>query len=176
MKNKFILIALLLLGTVSLVAQETEEVREKKHRISVVLGHSYLNLGFEEGNKDVLSIPSFGLDYEYWFKEKWGIGVFSDIELVSSKVSEELHGGVIDRRYPVVITLDALWNPIEHLEFVLGPGVIFEDGEVKDLVRIGVEYDLALGHHWDVAPSFFYDHATDGISNISIGIGVGKSF
>ncbi|NJB82084.1 hypothetical protein [Wenyingzhuangia aestuarii] len=176
MKNTILLIAFLVLGIANLTAQEAEEVREKKHRVSVVLGHSYLNLGFELGNKDVLSIPSFGLDYEYWFKNKWGVGIFSDIELISSKESSELHGGVIDRRYPVVVTLDALWNPIEHVEFVFGPGVIFENGEVKDLIRVGVEYDLTLGHHWDVAPSFFYDHATDGISNISIGIGIGKSF
>ncbi|MDO6736401.1 hypothetical protein [Wenyingzhuangia sp. 2_MG-2023] len=179
MKKKLFYIVCLLFSVDGLLAQEIEEkeeVKEKRHRVSVVLGHSYLNLGYELGNKDVLSIPSFGLDYEYWFKKKWGIGVFSDVELISSKESEELHGGVIDRRYPVVITLDALWNPVEHLEFVLGPGVIFENGEVKDLIRIGLEYDLNIGHHWDVAPSFFYDHATDGISNLSIGIGIGKSF
>ncbi len=67
MKNKISLIALLFFTIGYVSAQETKEIRDKKHRVSVVLGHSYLNLGFELGNKDVLSIPSFGLDYEYWF-------------------------------------------------------------------------------------------------------------
>ena len=174
MKIRIFFMMLLLLGIQQVWSQKNEEF--KKHRIGMVLGHSYLNLGFELGNKDVLSIPSFGLDYEYWFKPILGFGIFTDIELISSKDAEQLHGGVIDREYPVVITLDALWSPFEHIEFVIGPGVIFENGEVKDLIRIGLEYDLSLSNHWDVAPSLFYDHATDGISNISIGIGIGKRF
>lgn len=159
------------------MSQEKETEEEfKRHRVSFVLGHSYLNLGFEKGNKDVLSIPSFGLDYEYWIKPNFGIGLFTDAELISSKTGDELHNGTIEREYPLVVTVDALWSPVEHLEFVLGPGVVFENGKVKDLIRIGLEYDLDLSHHWDVAPSIFYDHATDGISNVSIGIGIGKRF
>ena len=177
MKNKLYYLLILLIGTGNVIAQEIEEEGEefKKNRISFVLGHSYLNLGFELGNKDVLSIPSFGLDYEHWFKKKFGIGLFGDIELITSGEAEELHNGII-RKYPVVVTVDALWSPIEHLELVLGPGIIFENGEIKDLIRIGFEYDLDLSQNWDVSPSFFYDHATDGISNVSIGIGIGRRF
>ncbi|ANW97116.1 hypothetical protein AXE80_12840 [Wenyingzhuangia fucanilytica] len=176
MKTIILWVMCLFVGNEYVMSQESEDEEFKKNRISLVLGHSYLNLGFELGNKDVLSIPSFGFDYEYWFKPKFGVGIFADIELISHKDAEQLHGGIIDREFPLVLTVDALWSPIKHLEFVFGPGVIFENGKVKDLIRVGLEYDLDLSHHWDVAPSLFYDHAADGISNISIGIGIGKRF
>jgi len=150
----------------------TQEHEEAKHRIAFVLGHSYVSLE----NDEILSIPTFGLDYEYWFSNHWGIGIFSDIELITNEVSPSVEGNIVERETPLVLTLDVVWNPIEHVEFVLGPGVVFEKGRTNKIVRVGVEYDLTLGHHWDVAPNLFYDQIFDGGYAISIGIGIGKSF
>lgn len=149
-----------------------QEHEEERHRIALVLGHSYVSLE----NKEILSIPTFGFDYEYWLNNHWGLGVFSDIELITNAVSPTVDGLVVEREYPLVVTLDVLWNPHKHLEFVIGPGMVIEKRKVKKLIRFGVEYDLTLGHHWDVAPNFFYDQKFDGSYAISIGIGIGKSF
>lgn len=145
---------------------------EAKHRVAFVLGHSYISLD----NKEVLSIPTFGLDYEYWFNNHWGLGIFSDVELITKEISPTVHGKSIEREYPVVFTLDALWNPCPRWEYVIGPGFVAEKGEIDPLIRFGVEYDLNFGHHWDVAPNLFYDQKMDGGYAISIGIGIGKSF
>ena len=150
----------------------SQEHEEAKHRVAFVLGHTYVSLE----NKEILSIPSFGLDYEYWLNNHWGLGLFGDVELISNEVSPTVNGSVVERHSPVVLTLDVVWNPQEHVEFVLGPGVVFEKGEVEKLVRLGLEYDLTLGHHWDVAPNIFYDQKLEGGYAISIGIGIGKSF
>lgn len=146
--------------------------KESNHRVAFVLGHSYISLD----NNEVLAIPTFGLDYEYWLGEHFGLGVFSDIELITNEVSPSIDGESIEREYPLVFTFDVLWNPVEHWEFVLGPGFVAEKGELVSLVRLGIEYDLELGHHWDVAPNFFYDKMFDGNHAVSIGIGIGKRF
>ncbi|WP_203256275.1 hypothetical protein [Hyunsoonleella ulvae] len=180
MKRKLITVfTVLLIGGLG-ISQEHEATshkedtnqRDKKHRIAFVLAHSYISLE----NNEILSIPTFGLDYEYWLSKRWGVGVFSDIELISKEVSPAVDGMNIERECPLVVTLDVLWNPVEHWEFVVGPGLISERGDVQSLVRMGVEYDLELSHHWDVAPNLFYDQKFDGNYAISIGIGIAKSF
>lgn len=142
-----------------------------KNRVSLVVGHSYLILE----DKEVLAIPSFGLDYEYWISEKWGFGVFSDIELITNRIisSNDL---LFERHYPIVLTFDAIWNPIEHFEFVVGPGIEFEKEEVSKLIRFGVEFDLPLKNHWDVAPTIIFDKKIEGDVILSFGIGIGKRF
>ena len=154
--------------------QHTTETRNKnpRHRTAFILGHSFIS----SENKEILSVPTFGLDYEYWISEKWGIGFFSDLELISKEVSPTVNDVNIEREYPLVATLDVLWSPIKHWEFVLGPGFISEKGEIEPLVRIGLERDLELGHHWDVPITLFYDKKFDGNYAISIGIGIAKRF
>lgn len=169
MRGVYLFILMIVFSFQEVVSQEHEEA---KHRVAVVLGHSYVSLD----NNEILSIPTFGLDYEYWLSNHWGVGVFSDVELITNEVSPTVDGSVVEREYPVVLTLDVLWNPIEHVEFVVGPGVVIEKGEIEKILRLGVEYDLALGHHWDVAPNVFYDQKIEGGYALSIGIGIGKSF
>lgn len=180
MKLKYIVHCTIFLFSNLICAQTTEKLyyekqdnqKDKKHRIAFVLAHSYISLE----NNQILAIPTFGLDYEYWLCKQWGIGVFTDIELITKEVSPSVDGMSIEREYPLVFTLDVLWNPIKHWELVLGPGFVLEQGETKSLIRLGVEYDLALANHWDVAPNLFYDQKFDGNYAISIGIGIAKSF
>lgn len=161
-------LSVLFLNTICLA----QEHAEAKHRVAVVLGHSYVSLE----NNEILSIPSFGLDYEYWLSNHWGVGIFTDVELIANATNPTIDGVMVEREYPVVVTLDVLWNPRKHLEFVVGPGFVTEKNKIKSLVRFGVEYDLTLGHHWDVAPNLFYDQKLDGGYAVSMGIGIGKSF
>lgn len=169
MKYKFIIV-LSFIGIQFVGVSQNHE--GAKHRAAFVLGHSYISLE----NNQVLAIPTFGLDYEYWLGDHFGLGVFSDVELITKEVSPDVDGENIEREFPMVFTFDLLWSPVEHWEFVLGPGFVTEKGDLTSLVRLGVEYDLELGHHWDVAPNFFYDKMFDGNHTISIGIGVGKRF
>lgn len=166
--NPIVVLSFLFLSTITF----SQEHKETNHRVAFVLGHSYVSLE----NNEVLSIPTFGLDYEYWISDRFGLGIFSDVELITKEVSPSVEGISIEREYPLVLTFDLLWNPIEHWELVVGPGFVAERGEIESLIRLGVEYDLALGHHWDVAPNLFYDQKFDGNYAVSIGIGIGKSF
>ncbi len=176
MKPFMVALILTLFATTFNFAQEnnTHELDNHKprHRVAFILGHSFISID----NQNTLSIPTFGLDYEYWLDDNWGVGVFSDVELITKEVSSSLYDIDVEREYPLVVTLDALWSPIEHWELVFGPGIISEQGDIEPLVRIGVEHDLALHNHWDVPINLFYDKKFDGNYAISIGLGIAKRF
>lgn len=154
---------------------EIEEEEEIKHfRIGLVLAHTYIPKGTSEG-KQVTSIPAYGLDLEYWVNEKWGLGFHNEVELEMYEV-ETGEMTFIEREYPLVVTLDALYKPYKELIFVIGYGVEFEKSENLNLIRFGAEYEFDLGNNWDMSPNFTYDYRFDNYGTYSIGIGVGKKF
>src|SRR5690606_37484754 len=86
-----IAIACLLFATGNLAtAQHTSdngalEAHDFKHfRVSAMLYHTYIGTHTTEG-REILIVPSVGLDLEYWFNEKWGIGSHNDLELITLK-------------------------------------------------------------------------------------------
>ena len=56
-----------------------QEVEEEKNRISLVLGHAIIPNGKDVGNNNSRFIlAAWGLDYDHYFSEKWGLGIHSD--------------------------------------------------------------------------------------------------
>ncbi|MER2999167.1 hypothetical protein [Pontibacter populi] len=153
---------------------DTEEHKFKHFRVSAMLYHTYIGTETVEG-KELLIVPSVGLDLEYWFNEKWGIGSHNDLEHTSFIVK---HGDtdILERESPVLLTVDALWRPWKGLVLLAGPGVELEKQENLLVFRGGVEYEIEIGKHWDVAPTIFYDSRIDAYDSFSIGIGIGKRF
>ena len=155
-------------------AQVPETHEFKNFRMSIVLYHTHIGTRTSDG-KEMLIVPSVGLDLEYWFNQKWGIGSHNDLELVNFEV-EGRAGTFIERETPVLLTLDALWKPWKGLVLLAGPGVELEKTENLFVMRGGLEYELELGSHWDVAPTVFYDYRKDVYDTFSVGIGIGKRF
>jgi hypothetical protein len=115
------------------------------------------------------------LDLEYWFNPTWGIGSHNDLELISFEVERE-GGTTFERETPVLLTLDALWKAWKGLVVLAGPGIELEKEENLFVLRAGLEYELELGSHWDVAPTIFYDIRLDAYDTFSVGLGIGKRF
>ncbi len=136
--------------------------------------HTYIGTSTSEG-RNTLIVPSLGLDFEYWFSEAWGIGSHNDIELISFEVERE-NENFVERETPVLLTLDALWKPWKGLVVIAGPGIEFEPEENLFVFRVGLEYEIEFGSHWDIAPTIFYDSRADAYDTISMGLGVGKRF
>jgi len=85
MKNQF-LILLFLCFFNQLMAQEVDEENSPHHKFTIVMGNTHLPSGIENGNKKWLIISSWGLDYDYWLSEKWGLGLHTDILLQNFRV------------------------------------------------------------------------------------------
>jgi hypothetical protein len=151
----------------------TEQHADESHfRAALLIGHTLIT----PGNKDTrLFVPSWGLDIEYWKTHELGIGLHTDVELqdfiVLNNEQEE-----IERKEPIVITVDGLFRLWRGLILMAGPGLEIEEKEFFFLFRAGLEYEVDLGTDWDLFPTLFYDQRLDGYSTLSIGLGVGRHF
>lgn len=173
MKKAYFLLLLLHFNYL-IFAQEQHHVECKHFRISPVLSHTYIPMATKEGDKTVI-VPSFGLDLEYWFSNKWGFGLHNDLELETFEImtNNEL---TIEKQFPVVLTADVLYRFHKNWILVFGSGIEFEKNENLFIIRTGIEYEVEFGNHWDIAPTVFYDHRSHNFGTWSIGIGIGKRF
>ncbi|MEN8880098.1 MAG: hypothetical protein ABF311_07990 [Polaribacter sp.] len=146
----------------------------KKHdnargfRIAGIIGHTLINA---EGIDNVF-VPSWGLDVEYWFNHKWGIGFHNDIE-IETFIIRNSNDEKIERVNPIVLTLDALYQFGGGFVVTVGPGIELEKEESFYLLRLGFEYEKDITDSFYLLPSFFLDQRFDGYASWSIGLGVG---
>jgi hypothetical protein len=150
----------------------TEEHHTPHFRAALIIGHTIIP-ALE--SKDYAAIPSWGLDLEYWPTAKFGIGLHNDLE-IANFIIEQDHEEFLEREYPLVLTLDALYKPWKGLVIQAGPGMEIDATERFLLFRLGLEYEFELNHHWDIFPTLFYDAREDAYHTWSIGLGAGKRF
>ena len=190
-KFAFLLITLFAINTSFLFGQSHALLEHTKHeqkdiieskvkphnvfphfRGAVFISHTFIP-SIAKGER--IAIPSYGLDLEYWFNHDWGLGLHNDLEL-ETFIIEQDHEEFLEREYPLVSTLDLLYRPWKGIVFQIGPGIEIDRNKTFYLLRLGVEYEIELGHHWDLYPTFFYDTREDAYTTISVGLGVGKRF
>lgn len=156
-----------------------EESHEFKHfRVSAAIGHAYIPEAKTESDTFLL-IPTFGLDLQYWFNPKWGIALKNDIEIADYIVEgNDGENNEIAREYPIIVALPVLFSPWEDrgFNFILGPGIEFEDHEDFFVLRVGVGSEFEIGNHWDFAPEIIYDLKDGHINSLTLAIGIGKRF
>lgn len=173
--TKNYLLLFMLLITFCSVAQHEKKEKCKHFRISPVISHTYIPTATSVGTETII-IPSIGLDLEYWFSHKYGVGLHNDLELLNYEIEKPSHELEVEREYPIVITLDGLAKVYKDLVVVFGAGIEFEKSKNLFIVRTGLEYEIEFGHHWDLAPTFFYDYRKNEFGTWSMGIGIGKRF
>lgn len=178
----FINFLFFLLATISLTAQSSHEAHSDslietyhpKFRIASFISHTLIPTPHNESHA---FIPSWGIDLEFWPTSRFGIGLHNDIELETFFIegSEE---ELVERKYPVVSTLDALYRPVGGFILVAGVGYELEKKDDFFILRFGAEYEIELGHHWDVFATFSYDTSTGSRNyhTYTLGIGFGKRF
>lgn len=159
--------------------QEAKKPFHPEHKLSVVISHAQVFQGRDiNGNKQVLSLPSWGLDYTYQFTPKWGIGLHTDIITETFEVEKHLSSGgdaqVIERAYPVAPALMGIYRLNHHWSFLIGAGVEFAKEENFFLNRAGVEYAAELPKGWEVFGSLSYDIKWSAYDTWLIGLGISK--
>ena len=159
------------------IAQEHDIEEFNKHnRVSIVMGHTHVPKGVPAapGGGSII-VASWGLNYEYWFNKKWGIGLHNDMEIATYLI-ESSDGSQIQRSRPVIISLVGIYNPWKGLEFLAGVGREFEEHHDFWVYRFGVEYEIEIGNHWDLAPAFVVDIKENLYDSFTIGLVIGKRF
>ena len=106
-----------------------------------------------------------------------GAGLHRDVELETFLVvGEGSSDNHLERHYPIVLSLDLLYKPWKGLVFQIGPGIELEKNENLRLFRMGIEYEIEIGKHFDLSPTIFYDNRFNNYNTYTIAIGIGKSF
>ncbi len=175
----FIFIFLMGFCTKKSYGQHHEEAAEEFTRhssIGVVLGHAHVFEGRNaEGDKVVLSLPSWGIDYNYYFCPKWAIGLHTDI--ITETFLVKGHGGEeLERSIPIAPALMGMYKAGKHWSFLLGAGGEFAKEANYFLNRLGVEYGAEIHNGWEVSGSLGYDIKWNAYDSWLIGIGISKSF
>ncbi len=158
---------------------EGNEKFSPQHSIGLVIGHAHVFDGRDEsGNRKVLTLPAWGIDYTYHFPSKWTIGLHTGLIVEKFEVEKNLstERGVIERSYPIAPAAMAIYKPTSHWNFFLGAGVEFEKEENFFLTRAGVEYSAELPKEWEVFGSLSYDFKWNAYDTWVLGIGIAKSF
>jgi len=173
MNNIKITLILILVMAFQVNAQEHNE-HNKKHddgrgfRIAGIIGHTLINT---EGVDNVF-VPSWGLDVEYWFNHKWGLGLHNDVDfetfIIRNSDNEE-----IERVNPLVLTLDALYQFDGGFVITVGLGVELEKEDSFYLMRLGIEYEKDITDSFYLLPTLFLDQRFDGYNTWNVGLGIG---
>ncbi len=179
MKRKKLLMHFLAFLTcmIGYAQEEASEERSKgNHRITLALNHANISQGVKEGDTKWLSLPAWGLDYDYWITDKWAIGLHTDIIVEDFEVKASLsdEDEIIERSSPVAPALVGIFKPTKHSSFLLGAGAEFAAEENLFLNRVGYEWGTEISGKWELGLSFCYDFRWNAYDSYTIGIGVSR--
>jgi len=177
LKNIFIL--MILLGGIELSAQEHKEKESEKwqpyHRISLSMLNGHIPaINTVSGKFKNTIVPIWGVDYDYWFRPNWGIGLHNDWTLQQFNVVKEEGGAIVERSRPFSMSLTALYKPTEHLVFTIGAGKEWEQSEHLGLINLGLEYGWELPKDWELSINGKYEKKLSVYTTWMFGLGVSK--
>ncbi len=184
LKKVFFLAVLLFLSVFGskCTAQEKEgKAFIPHHQIGISINHVHVFEGRDnEGNREVLSLPAWGIDYTFQFHEKWAIGLHTDFVIEKFKVEKvyanDEDNETVERSYPVAPALMGIYKPNEHWSFLLGFGGEFAKEENYFLTRVGTEYGYELPKNWEIFGTLSYDLKWNAYDSWGIGLGIAKNF
>ena len=155
--------------------QEAEHAGHR-HRVTLVMANSFLKSHAEESANSILIVPTFGLNYDFFFHQKWGVGLHSDIVLQQFKL--EAHDGheTLIRENPVAVCAVGLYKPLPSLTLIAGYGIEFEKNENIQLLRFGVEYGFHLPGNWELGFALEFDRKINTYNSWVFGVGFSKLF
>jgi len=160
----------------------------KKHDITFIIGHTHIGSGLDSssGKKEWLVLPSFELNYNFHFNEKWALGVHNhmiieeflvtgeDSHESDSRSDDEVVG--IERDKPISVTLVASYKIHKHIALIAGGGVEFSSHENYKVIKFGIEFPFHIPNDWEVIGGFVYDINIDAYESFTLGMGIAKLF
>lgn len=177
-----LLLCLVSLNFVQSIAQESHYNAHNEfqpcHAITLLVSHTQISQGINEnGNRKWLSLPSWGLNYNYIFHPKWAIGLHNDIIVEDFVVEEHLKSSSnenLKRSYPLASAIVGCFKPGKHFAYLLGAGGEFAHTGNLFLLRIGIEYALHITRSWEMTAIVANDYKFNAYNSWAIGLGITK--
>jgi hypothetical protein len=171
---------LLTSATIVFSQQTANEAFHAQHSLGLVISHAQVTEGIKEnGHKKWLSLPSWGLNYNYKFSPEWAIGLHNDIIVEDFEVEEHLNGesdAILQRSYPIASAVMASYKPGKHFSYLLGTGGEFAHTGSFILIRIGAEYGYEINKHWELNANITNDLKINAYNSWAIGLGITRIF
>ena len=158
MKTKvflFVIIGAGFLCTEAVAQQEGHTEHRPKIRGAIMMANSHVP-NATEGGKEVVVIPTWGFDVDYFFHPRWSVALQGDIKLQSFEVDEGQ--AVLERNFPLALAGVIHYHALRHWSFYLGPGYELESHENLFLVRVGTEYSFEISEDFEIALNFIYEN------------------
>lgn len=176
--KKTLIFSSLLIGFFSFAQEEKENPEEfHHHSISILIGHTTIFQGFENGKRKIESEPSWAINYNYAFNEKWAVGLHNDIIIENFVVEKTSGDEILERNTPITSLIVATYKIFNGFRVELGGGLEFDENESFGVARIGAEYGIEITkHNLEVLFSLDYDIVIDAYDGLNIGIGIAKLF
>jgi hypothetical protein len=175
-----ILALLLFLGLPNfLIAQERSldiEKIEKKQSLTFVLGHTHVSEGIKDGKEEWLTLPSFGLDYNYMLSPKFSLGLHNDLVIENFKVQKATDVIELERTAPFASALVAGFKPGKSFTYEFGFGGEFAKEGNLFLTRVGIEYSLEISKDLELVSNLVYDIKWRHYNSYVLGIGICRLF
>lgn len=139
------------------------------HKLSLVMANSLITNSVDRNN-EILIVPTFGVNYDYWFQRKWAIGLHTDLVLQQYKVELHHDERILERENPVALCAMVSYQIIPRWAIMGGYGIELERNENINLFRFGLEYGIPLKDHWELAFTLEYDHKIKAYSSVMFGV------
>ena len=167
-------------------SHENNHDDHKKHVISASINHTVIFGGVKNGRSTSITLPSFGLNYTYFFNHKWAIGLHNDIILedfvvkesssLESRSGSEEEVAIIERGTPIAACIMGIYKPLPYLGLMAGLGREFSSHEDFTVIRFGIEAPYHLPNNWELFGVVTYDININAYESLTYGIGFGKLF
>lgn len=172
----FLFFSGMIITSFSQIEENEEDEKILRHRLSLTLGHTHLPSGQSNGKKKFLTLPSWGLDYNFQISKKWAMGIHSDIITETFTVIDFEGNEEFERERPLVMSLVGVFKPLDKWSILAGFGYEFSTGENLPLLRLGIERGWEIGDDWEVFFTSQYDLRVRVYNSWMIGFGFSKGF
>jgi len=174
--------ALFFFFTLTINAQEKEhdtEHKKTKHAIAIVLSHSSVSKGIQNGKTKWQSFPSWGINYNYTISEKWLIGWHNDIIVEDFVVEEHLNSednSLLERSYPLATLVVATYKIKKNFGVLAGAGGEFAHQGNFGMIRLGIEAPFHIPNNFEIFVNATYDMKINAYDTWNLGFGIAKLF
>ena len=155
---------------------EEEEYEAPFHALSLITANSYITNYVRDNKNALILVPTFGINYDYFIRTNWGIGVHTDIIVQQYKIERHDNQAEVIRDNPVAVCGMLSYKFLPRFKLTGGYGVELEKNENINLFRLGIEYGIPLRDKWELGFTFEYDHKIKAYSSFMTGIIFTKIF
>jgi hypothetical protein len=179
LQNRILVVLFLFLGTTSfLFSQELEGENFKRNKLSFLMAYGIIPEHTSEDDNtsnSLFIVPTIGVNYDFLFTPKIGLGLHTDV-ILQKFVVEELQDDLkVERVFPITTNLMASVRPIENWTFLAGGGAELETNKSYPMICLGVDYGIELNESWELGFSFMFEHRLQAYNSYLLGIGFTKS-